>query len=175
MDTNQRSNGHVDVTLHPGDLLFYRPDGRRTGKLKTLLGSCVSVVLWHPKIGFAGMSHGVLPSRPRKTDTHSRDSRYCDDAVAQLAREIEFVGALPKHFHAYVIGGGQSATSQLPESKSIGSRNVDITLTELRRRAFVITGTHVGGSGYRRVELDLGTGFVQVTGAGTDGNVVVNG
>ena len=45
-------------TLLPGQWAFVR-----AGALKTLLGSCVSILVWHRERGFGGMCHYLLPER----------------------------------------------------------------------------------------------------------------
>ena len=45
--------------LMPGDFVF----GNSELKLKTLLGSCVAITLWHPDKKIGGMCHYMLPGR----------------------------------------------------------------------------------------------------------------
>jgi len=49
------------LMLMPGELHF----GGEVQSLKTLLGSCVALTLWHPKRRIGGMCHFLLPSRQR--------------------------------------------------------------------------------------------------------------
>ena len=53
-----------DVVLGPGDLYF----GRGEHQVRTLLGSCVGITLWHPRAYLGGMCHvhGAEP-RPRES------------------------------------------------------------------------------------------------------------
>jgi len=57
--------GHAHrFTLNPGDFRFYVPiPGVAPLRLYTLLGSCVSVVLWHPERKIGGMSRLVAGTR----------------------------------------------------------------------------------------------------------------
>ncbi len=50
----------IDVFLQPGDVYF----GDRHTRLRTILGSCVSITLWHPQRLLGGMCHFILPARP---------------------------------------------------------------------------------------------------------------
>ena len=51
----------IDVFLQPGEFYF----GEEKTRIRTLLGSCVAVTLWHPKLRIGGMCHYMLPRRPR--------------------------------------------------------------------------------------------------------------
>ena len=51
----------LEIFLQPGE--FYFGEGKT--RIRTLLGSCVAITLWHPRLHIGGMSHYMLPSRPR--------------------------------------------------------------------------------------------------------------
>jgi len=53
-------DGILEIFLGPGDLFF----GDRDTRIRTLLGSCVAVTLWHPRAKLGGMCHFVVPTRP---------------------------------------------------------------------------------------------------------------
>ena len=42
----------IEIFLHPGEFYF----GDRHTRIRTLLGSCVSIILWHPRLLIGGMS-----------------------------------------------------------------------------------------------------------------------
>ena len=75
--------GRADVFLSPGDYFV----GDAHHRIRTILGSCVSVTLWsdHPRVG--AMSHFLLASRQvgergigdvRGLDLRTLDARYGD-------------------------------------------------------------------------------------------------
>lgn len=49
----------IDIFLQPGEY-FVADAGYQ---IRTMLGSCVSITLWHPKARIGAMSHFLLPSR----------------------------------------------------------------------------------------------------------------
>ena len=77
--------GIVDIFLQPGEWYF----GGRDTRIRTLLGSCIAITLWHPRLQVGGMCHFLLPSRsslhPPATPL---DGRYGDEAVAALVHEV---------------------------------------------------------------------------------------
>lgn len=48
-----------EVILQPGELFF----GKEDVVVKTLLGSCIAITLWHPEQKQGGMCHYMLPTR----------------------------------------------------------------------------------------------------------------
>lgn len=65
----------IDRFLNPGEIFF----GGSGFRVRTLLGSCVSIVLWHPNRHLGGMCHYLLPT---PSDIHSEKShKYGIDAV----------------------------------------------------------------------------------------------
>ena len=68
------------VVLSAGDFHF----GSGQTRISTLLGSCVSITLWHPRKHIGGMCHYLLPARTRKPG-EPPDGRYGDEALAAMA------------------------------------------------------------------------------------------
>ena len=63
------------ISLLPGELYF----GQRH-LLKTLLGSCVAITLWHPQRQLGGMCHFLLPTAcaaPGRSSTAATATRPC--------------------------------------------------------------------------------------------------
>lgn len=151
------------VFLNPGDLVFYCPvPGRpRPVRLHTLLGSCVSAILWHPALQLVGMSHAVLPDNGKHSKGQAFDGRYCDQVVDFFCHEITRAGTHPAQYLTYLVGGG-SMLLQHREDISIGHRNVETLRNHLNQARFQIVAEHVGMDGHRKVEIDLATGIVTV-------------
>jgi len=152
-----------DVFLNPGDFHFYTPvPGQpRPARLCTLLGSCVSVVLWHPERAIGGMSHIILPRRGRRDASIPMDARYGDEAMALFYQEAIRAGTMPQQYFVYVVGGANmylTAEARL----SVGARNIEAARTQIQRTGFRIRAEHVGTSHHRKVELDLVHGVVTV-------------
>ena len=78
----------IDIFLQPGEY-FVADAGYQ---IRTMLGSCVSITLWHPKSRIGAMSHFLLPSR----QMHERYSPL-ELATASRARmaHLEHLPARP--------------------------------------------------------------------------------
>ena len=73
-----------DIFLLPGALAF----GNQGLRLRTLLGSCVSVVVWHPSLKLSGMCHFLLPNRFPVRTHEPLDGRYASDALQLLFEQM---------------------------------------------------------------------------------------
>lgn len=152
----------TEVLLQPGQWWF----GGGATRLRTVLGSCVAVTLWHPEWRVGGMCHYMLPVDPSAAARASLDGRYGDEALAHLVRESTRDGSTPAEFEAKLFGGGRMfRTSERRRDDfelQVPSRNVRAGRELLQHHGFACSAEHVGGYGHREVILDLPSGHVWV-------------
>lgn len=146
-----------DVFLMPGDLFF----GGAPARVSTLLGSCVSIVLWNPKRRIGGMCHYLLPTgRPR---TGGKPGAYADIAMAKLFDAVTRAGSRPAEYRTTLVGGGHMFPllhrEAIPE---VGERNVAAGRALLAHYRFTLHREDTGGEGHRHVDFDIATGAVNV-------------
>ena len=154
---------HHDVFLNAGDFFFRAPGATQPVQtcVRTLLGSCVSIVLWNARQSTGGMSHSVLPARTASLGT--LDGNHCEGAAALFMRELQRSRTAPSDYSVYLVGGGRMSLGLRNADKiSVGERNVDACRNLLLRAGFSITAEHVGRSGPRRLTLQLATGHIEV-------------
>lgn len=148
----------ANVYLMPGDFYFGGGDVR----VHTVLGSCISIAVWHPVLRVGGMSHSLLPSRG-SPDNSDPDGRYTDEAIRLLLRETGQRNTRPGEFQVKVFGGGcmlrQSFQGKAP---NVAGSNIEAVRTLLAAAGFGIHAEHVGGNGHRNILLDLRDGSVSV-------------
>jgi chemotaxis protein CheD len=147
----------IEIFLQPGELYF----GDRHIRIRTLLGSCVSLVFWHPRRQIGGMCHYLLPSRKRPVK--ALDGRYGDEAIALMLREIRAAGAEPRDFHVRLFGGGNMFPGvSRPRANPVGSKNVQAARTLLHAYQLVVRDEHVEGEGHRSLVFDIWNGHVSL-------------
>jgi chemotaxis protein CheD len=147
-----------DIFLHPGEFYF----GDEHVKIRTLLGSCVAITLWHPLRLIGGMCHYMLPN-PNKSDPLHLNGRYAEDAILMFLQEIKKFQTVPYEYQVKVFGGGNMFPSlSKPQEKNIGQRNMDVGKKLLQECGFQIHTAHIGGIGYRRIIFDISNGDVSV-------------
>ena len=140
------------VVLSPGEF-FFSVHGE---EIRTLLGSCVAITLWHPKRRVGGMCHYLLPSAGKSTG-NTLDGRYGDQAMTLFMTELKRTRTEPRGYQVKIFGGG----NMFPDtaiSSAVGDRNIEAAQQLLRKHGFRTPEAHVGCSGHRTVILDLATG-----------------
>lgn len=152
----------LEVVLSPGDFHFGGTDTR----IHTLLGSCVSVTLWHPLLRVGGMCHYMLPHRRVPAAQHGLDGRYADHAVRMFLEVIGRIGTQPGEYVAQLYGGGnQFPPFQRGRAPDVAKDNIEAGLTLLDRFGFRLANTDLGGTGPRRLSFEVATGEVTLTSA----------
>jgi chemotaxis protein CheD len=152
-----------EVFLNPGNFHFHCPvPGRaQPARLRTLLGSCVSIVMWHPERRIGGMSHIILPGRNRRDASLPLDGRYAEEVMTLFQREVIRAGTLPQQYQVYLVGGGNMYQT-VDLKNSVGTRNIAAARAQLQKHGFTVRAEHVGTTHHRKLELDLGNGVVTV-------------
>ena len=152
----------IDIFLQPGDFYF----GDAKTRIRTLLGSCVAITLWHPRLHIGGMCHYMLPRRPiRKVDTpHVLDGRYAEDAMKMFHAEILRARTRAGEYEVKLFGGGQmfAPSSRHAGHPSISETNVDYGRAAITLAGFRSVAEDLGGDSHRNVILDLWSGDVWV-------------
>jgi len=152
-----------DIFLLPGHWWF----GSRAAAIRTLLGSCVAVSLWHPGLRLGGMCHYVLPRRDLRLHL-ALDGRYGDEAMELLVAALKSAGTRSRDFEARLWGGAAMVEESSAHAMNIGARNAARGRWLLRQHGFRLTQIDVAGTRHRRIELTLADGAVKVRyGAGS--------
>lgn len=133
--------------------------GQKGELVRTLLGSCVSITLWHPVRKIGGMCHFLLPERLRASSA-VLDGRYGDEAVDLLVREIQKTGVKPEEFEAQLYGGADTMPEESNVKFNVGERNVEKAWGLIDQHRFQLMSVDVGGTDPRSISLDLITGAV---------------
>lgn len=153
----------TEVFLNAGDFYFHRPEPtqRPPVVVRTLLGSCVSVALWNPERQLGGMCHCVLPTRSQSYGP--LDGNHCEGALQLFLRELRRTATQAGQYRVYLMGGARMSLGLRNANRvSVGERNVETCRTLLRQAGFNISSEHVGASGPRRIEFNLGNGTIEV-------------
>lgn len=147
----------MEVFLQPGELYF--GDGRT--RVRTLLGSCVAIAVWHPRLRIGGLCHYMLPSRAiggrwrGRDHGHALDGRYGDEAMLLFLRHMEAAGTHPQQYEAKLFGGGRMFDGAVVD---IPYKNVVIARELVARHGLRLRAEHLGGSGHRNLQFEIWSG-----------------
>ena len=158
----QVRNDVMDVFLQPGEFYF----GDEKTRIRTLLGSCVAITLWHPKLHIGGMCHYMLPKRPHSQAdaVMALDGRYAEDAIKMFLHEISKARTRAAEYQVKLFGGGNMfvRNAKFTHHTSISDTNVNFGRAAIVQCGFHLAAEDMGGSGHRNVILDLWSGDVWV-------------
>jgi chemotaxis protein CheD len=147
--------GGLDVFLQPGEWYF----GDDTTRIRTTLGSCVAIVLWHPQRKLGGMCHYMLPSRGGQRD-EPLSGRYGDEAMQLLLNEVQKVRTQVDEYELKLFGGANMFSAETRRKDDVPARNVAFARELIRRHSLRVKAECLGGSGYRQLIFDIGSGDV---------------
>ncbi len=134
-------------------------------KIRTLLGSCVGVVLYDRVAKLGGLAHIVLPAAHGSLD---HPGKYADTAIPTLIAEFDrrLGGKARSRLIAKLVGGANmfQMDDSLRENTglNIGQRNQQAIEQILAELAIPITARDVGGNAGRRLTLDTASGIVTI-------------
>lgn len=132
--------------------------------LKTLaLGSCVGVMVYSPKLKFAGLIHIALPESHINAElAREKPCYFADTGIAFLFNSMAKYGCLLHSDLVIKIAGGANIMD--PNQRfDIGTRNVLAVKKNLWRYKLGPLAEDVGNTISRTVKLEVATGRVILT------------
>lgn len=152
-----------ELNLQPGQLHL----ARRPMVLQTILGSCVGVTFWSPRLGAGALCHGVLPRSPRRWSPASGmldGYRYVDFSIRYLAQKFDALGAGRREVEIKVFGGADvlPTADDRKAKPTVGALNRETALQVLGEEGFTILAFDLGGTQGRKIHFHTGTGEVRV-------------
>lgn len=148
----------LEIVLQPGDYYF----GDCNTRISTMLGSCVSITFWHPRLRIGGMCHYMLPQRGREVSAkNTLDGRYADEAITLLLKAMDIAGAPHKDYQVKLFGGGNMFPEHTKNTLTpIGRKNVQAARQLIKQHGFTCMAEHLGDNGHRHVIFEVWSGDV---------------
>ncbi len=128
--------------INPGELIF----SKHPVVIKTILGSCVSVVLFDKVNHYGGLCHFLLPESP----DGSVSTKFGNVAVKTLINKFYQAGSKTQFLEASVIGGAFIIFDE-KEIFFIGDRNSDMADKILKKNQIRIKSMNIGGEYGRKL------------------------
>jgi chemotaxis protein CheD len=113
--------------------------------LATLLGSCVSVILWDPINHLVGMNHFVNAQLINKKAKDFDEFRYGDASTERLIQLMQEKGSFIGNLKARVVGGANMIDRSLLSDQKVIEENIAIALLVLSHYKIPIVGRDLGG------------------------------
>jgi len=138
---------------------------RQEHLVSTVLGSCVSVCLWDPRMASGGINHYMLPLW---NGEGLATPKYGNIAIDVLIRKMLELGCSKERLLAKVFGGGNvlnAGNGLFP----IGDRNVAIAQDLLLQHGIRIAAADTGGTRGRKILFNTRTGVILMGKLGIEG------
>jgi len=125
--------------------------------ITTVLGSCISVVLFSPRLKIGAICHATMPSGEEE-----RPGKFADQSILYLLEEFQLRGIKRRETLVKLFGGSDMFTLKHPENQSntIGAQNVRSAIATLGRAGYEPMVNDVGGSQGRKLVFHSNTGDV---------------
>lgn len=148
----------IEVYLNPGQYFI----GDERHRISTLLGSCVSIALWHPVKRIGALSHFLLSSHGFALPA-TLDARYGDDAMVLMLRDLNLRKVNVRECQAKIFGGGNMFPAYTGSGLSnIGMRNGEEARRMLAAQGIPVVSESLFGNAHRRLVFDIKTGEVLI-------------
>ena len=155
----------VNLIVGMGDMLVSNQENATVSTYS--LGSCVGVVVYDPALRAGGILHAMLPDSSMNPEKASRKPfMYVDTGLPALFHAVYALGACKSRLRVKLAGGAHVVNGQ--QFFRIGERNIESTLSILKRNHVRLESQDTGGCDVRTLRLDLASGAltVDVTGKG---------
>jgi len=131
--------------------------------LDTVLGSCVSACIRHPRLRIGGMNHFMLPTANGCTGDAwdqgpGRATRYGSASMEQLINRILAAGGVRQELEVKVFGGARL----LAGTMDVGAHNVEFVHRFLRNEGMSVAAQDVGEGVARHIQYFPLSGRVRV-------------
>lgn len=143
------------MELLPGEVGL----GMAADQFKTLLGSCVAVILTDPRRTVGAMCHIVHVGKPQPQE--AGNTAFGEVAMAELFRLLRGVGVVPTLCQAFVYGGG-NMFPHLFTRDTVGARNVRWVMDFLAAQGIQVVHQSLLGNGHRVVSWKVGPSLPDV-------------
>jgi chemotaxis protein CheD len=133
--------------------------------LRTILGSCVAVILYDKINRIGGLAHVYLPSgKEYETNRESTitSHKFADILLPLMVEAILKENGNKRFFSAYLVGGASLFNTKPSSFMDIGKKNLDAVRRILNDMRINFLELEIGGNNGRKVHFYLKNGDIEV-------------
>jgi chemotaxis protein CheD len=156
------------ITLAPGRVLVVG----RPCVVRTVLGSCVAVILFVPRLRVSAICHAQLPEKPfgeaclecgpgQAADVEAGEHKFVTCSLRSMLNALYRRGAAKWELLAKVYGGAHVVPA-IEARHSVAEDNLRIVQTLLDREGIRIVYSDIGGLRGRTIEHETDTNLTKV-------------
>jgi len=144
---------HRNVFLHPGEMVL----AVEPTVAVTVLGSCVSITLFHPRLRVGAICHAILPDGDIATP-----GKFVKQSVSYMIDQFTGLKINPSELVAKLFGGADMFNTGDTErtSRGVGAQNIREAVKSLRAVDLEVITSDIGGHQGRKLIFYTHTGDV---------------
>ncbi len=152
----------AQIHLNPGAIHI----SEEPALISTLLGSCVAVTMFSPRLKAGAMCHGLLPAckgeKPCRCEKHCRAGvRYVGCSIRRMLEWFVQQGVGRGEIDVKVFGGADMfGGRENSATVSVGEQNIVMAFQVLEEERLRISASDVGGAKGRKIFFHTATGEV---------------
>jgi chemotaxis protein CheD len=149
------------IYLKSGEIHF----SDKPSSVMTVLGSCLSVTMFHRKARMGAICHGLLPKcRERAVCGRpcAEQAKYVECAIEMMVKLFDDKHLKRGELEVKVFGGADMFSMRLggKNSISVGRQNIEIAQQALEKAGLQVIALDVGGTAGRKLFFNTATGEV---------------
>lgn len=146
------------VCLKPGKLFI----GSEPREVVTVLGSCVSVTMFNPRLKLAAICHAMLADPDITRGEQEEPYKYVSLVVPAMVEKFRRLGIDPEETEVKLFGGANvfGFKNEKKHGRGIGIANIQRSKELLKQFDLRIARSHVGGYIGRKLIFNTATGIV---------------
>lgn len=149
-----QKDGLAEIYLKPGEHYF----GDKPTVVKTVLGSCISIVMFSPRKRIGGICHALLPEGECSDD--DARWRYVNCSLLAMIEMFRERGVLPGELEVKAFGGADMLSVSSGSSDTIGRKNIRTALKTVEILGLRLVACNLGGTRGRKLLFYTHTGEV---------------
>jgi len=129
----------------------------------TLLGSCVAVIMFSPRLRLGAICHAVLPSCRKEmpcSHGHLDSGKYVECAIRSMLDGFLARGVAKNEIVVKLFGGSDMFDTASVRSQSVGRQNMQMALRILEGQSVRVVTQDMGGQRGRKIIFHTHTGEV---------------
>jgi chemotaxis protein CheD len=151
------------IYLRSGEIYFTD----RPSVVITVLGSCVSVILFHRQLGLSSICHGSLPRCVNKRawcGVCHESAKFVECSLRTMVDRFKQSGVELRELETRIYGGAcMFSTRPLAEGAiSVGKQNITTAQKLIDREGLKVVSSDIGGVQGRKIVFNTATGEVML-------------
>jgi chemotaxis protein CheD len=126
----------------------------------TILGSCLSVIMYSIEHRFSGLTHCLMPSQQGYNDSEDNGFKYVDTSVKKMLEIFDKQKIPRSKISIKIFGGAEQLNSEKKRTAPVGKQNIIMALNILDNEGLNVISMDVGGTKGRKIYFSSHTGEV---------------